>query len=243
MLHTPAVASTHKTNVFKEGLRDSVAFGLPFLLLYLSLGMLGAGRSLSLAGVLATTVLIFSTPLQFLLVQHADSGWVLAPVILMMNARFALMAAAISPHIKDTRISRIAASSILIVPSVFTACMARFKHDRRHGFQYFLGIGIPLYGASIVCTYIGSAAGKIQMPPVLLAATTMVFPLQVTALSARHWPHYFDVASYWLGFVLAPFFIYVFAKYNLLLTPLLVGVTVTLAENSMRHRNKGENKK
>jgi len=229
---------TQEIRAFKEGLRDSIAPGIPFVLLYLSLGMLGAERALPLAGTLATTAFVFSTPLQLLLVQSYSSGWILAPIIMMMNARFALMAAALSPHIKDTKTGKIIASTILIAPSVFTGCITRFKHDTRHRFHYFLGIGIPLYAVSILCTWIGAVAGIGLVSPVMLSMMTMVFPLQITALMARHWPHYFDVGSYWLGFLLAPVFMHVFEKYNLLLAPLLIGAAMVLLENHMKKGRK-----
>ena len=231
MTRTDTAEKTQKTKAFKEGMRDSVAFAIPFVLIYLSLGMLGAGKALPLAGVMATTVLIFSTPIQFLVVENHGSGWILVPVIVIMSARFAFMAAAISPHIKDTKIFKLIASSVLIVPSVFTSCIVRFRHDRMHRFCYFLGVGIPLYGVSILCTYIGSVAGIVHISPVVLSAIPMVFPLQVTALSARHWPDYFNVGSYWLGVVLAPVFVHVFKEGNLLLTPFMIGAAVALIEN------------
>jgi predicted branched-subunit amino acid permease len=238
MLHTDTAENAQKAEAFKEGMRDSVVFGLPFVLVYISLGMLAMERSLSLTAVMATTVLIFSTPLQLLLVQHYDSGWILVPAILMMNARFALMAAAIAPHVKDTKILKIAASCVLLVPSVFTACILRFKRDRRYGFLYFLGVGLPLYVVSILCTYVGVVAGEIHVSPVMQAVTIMVYPLLGTALSARLWPHYFDVSSFWLGFLLAPVFVYVFREYNLLCTSVMIGAAVVLIENAVRHRTK-----
>lgn len=65
------------TTVLKEGLRDSITFGVAFIFLYVSIGILGATQSLSLSQTLATTLLIFSTPLQFLLMQSYQDGWIL----------------------------------------------------------------------------------------------------------------------------------------------------------------------
>lgn len=234
MIGTDMAMKAQQVRVFKEGMRDSIALGIPFVLLYLSFGMLGTEQGLSLSGMLATTVFVFSTPLQILLMQSHSSGWILAPVILMMNARFALMAAALSPYIKETKNSRIFASAILIAPSIFTGCITRFKHDTRHAFHYFLGIGIPLYAVSVLCTLVGAMAGAGFVSPAMLAIMTMILPLQVTSMMARHWPHYLDVGSYWLGFILTPVLVHVFEKYNLLLTPFLTGAAMVLLENHMK---------
>jgi len=236
MIGKDMIMKAQQAGVFKEGMRDSIALGIPFVLLYLSFGMLGTEQGLSLTGSLATTVFVYSTPLQVLLMQSHSSGWILAPVILMLNARFALMAAALSPYVKETKNSRIFASAILIAPSIFTGCITRFKHDTRHAFHYFLGMGIPLYVVSILCTLVGAMAGAGPVSPAMLAIMTMILPLQITSMMARHWPHYFDVGSYWIGFILSPLLVHFFGKYNLLLTPFLAGAAMVLLEN---HRKKG----
>ncbi|UCP07820.1 AzlC family ABC transporter permease [Pseudomonas sp. MM213] len=218
--------------VFQEGARDAISFGVAFLFLYLSIGMVGAAQSLTLGQTLATTLLIFSTPLQFLLLQNYNDGWLLIPVILALNVRFLLLSAALAPYLKHVSTSNILPSLILITPSIFTACMTRFKQRTDHPFTYMLGVGLPIFAVSIACTCIGFIAGAGLASPVTTAVMMMLLPLQFTALAGKHWPHYAEVSSYWLGFIGAPVLVLFFKDYSLLITPFLIGGVTVLIENA-----------
>ena len=223
-------------NVFIEGARDAITFGVAFIFLYLSIGILSATQSLSLSQALATTLLIFSTPLQFLLIQSYNDGWILLPIIVALNARFVLLSATLAPYIRITSTTKTMASLILITPSIFTGCVTRFKHKTDHPFTYMIGLGLPIFGVSIICTYIGFIAGAEFTSPAIYAAMTLLLPLQFTALAGKHWPHYSEVSSYWLGFVGAPLLVYLFKDYSLLCTPFIIGGLIVLIENNYKKR-------
>lgn len=216
----------------KEGARDAITFGVAFVFLYLSIGMVGAAQSLSMSQTLATTLLIFSTPLQFLLLQNYDDGWLLIPIILALNARFVLLSASLTPYFRYTSTAKTMASLILITPSIYTACMTRFKQRTDFPFTYMIGVGLPIFIVSIVCTCIGFIAGAGLASPVTAAALTMLLPLQFTALAGKHWPHYAEVSSYWLGFIGAPLLVLLFKDYSLLITPFVIGGLIVLIENA-----------
>jgi predicted branched-subunit amino acid permease len=229
------IAKSFPRRVFKEGVRDAITFGIAFVFLYLSIGILGATQALSWGQTLAT-LFIFSTPLQFLLVQHPNDGWLLIPVILVLNARFVLLSAAIAPHIRETSTAKITASLILITPSVFTAFVTRLKHRNDHSFTYMIGVGLPIFVVSIICTCIGFMAGEHLASPFVYAAMAMLLPLQFTALAGKHWPHYAELSSYWLGFIGAPLLVLIFKDYSLLLTPFVIGAAMVLVENRRKAR-------
>ncbi|PPA05396.1 branched-chain amino acid ABC transporter permease [Pseudomonas sp. MWU12-2312b] len=223
-------------SVFIEGARDAITFGVAFVFLYLSIGLLSATQSLSLSQALATTLLIFSTPLQFLLIQSYNDGWILLPIIVALNARFVLLSATLAPYIRNTSTLKTMASLILITPSIFTGCVTRFKRKADHPFTYMIGLGLPIFGISIICTYIGFIAGAEFTSPVIYAAMTLLLPLQFTALAGKHWPHYSEVSSYWLGFIGAPLLVYLFKDYSLLCTPFIIGGLIVLIENNYKKR-------
>lgn len=223
-------------NVFKEGARDAITFGVAFIFLYLSIGILSATQSLSIGQALATTLLIFSTPLQFLLIQNYNDGWILLPIIVALNARFVLLSATLTPYIRKTSTLKIMASLVLITPSIFTGCLTRFKRRTDHPFTYFIGLGLPIFGVSIICTYVGFIAGAGLASPLIFAAMTLLLPLQFTALAGKHWPHYAEVSSYWLGFIGAPLLVYLFKDYSLLCTPFIIGGLIVLIENNYKKR-------
>lgn len=213
---------------FKAGLKDSISFGLAFIFLYIPIGALGASQHLNLAEVMATTLFVFSTPLQFMLVQSYGSGLTLLPMILALNSRFILMSSALSLYLKQTSIKKIMLSSILIVPSVFSASLSRFKNQKEDYFAYFLGVGIPIYLASILSTFIGYYVGASITSPLFYEVIKIVLPLQFTALAAKHWPDYFDVSAYWIGLILAPFFLLIFKEYTMLIAPFVIGISIAL---------------
>lgn len=233
---TNLIVGLPKSSALLQGLRDSITFGIPFVFFYLSIGILGASNSLTIQETMATTVFIFSTPLQFVLIQNFRDGWILLPIILAMNARFTLMSATLSPFLRDVPTLKTVVSSILVVPSVFTACVAYFKTGRQHPFHYFLGIGLPIYSVSIVCTYAGYAMGDEFAPSFVRPLSLFMVASMFTAFSAKQWPHYIEVGSYWAGFVLAPFSIYAFHDYNLLLAPFVIGTIAVSVENSIKKR-------
>jgi predicted branched-subunit amino acid permease len=234
---TPVTSTRSSTiNVFTEGARDAITFGVAFIFLYLSIGILSATQSLSLSQALATTLLIFSTPLQFLLIQSHNDGWILVPIILALNARFVLLSATLAPYIRNTSTSKTMASLILITPSIFTGCVTRFKRKTDRPFTYMIGLGLPIFAVSIICTYVGFITGAQFTSPVIYAAMTLLLPLQFTALAGKHWPHYSEVSSYWLGFVGAPLLVYLFKDYSLLCTPFIIGGLIVLIENTYKKR-------
>lgn len=216
---------------FKEGINDSVPFGIGFVFLYLAMGMQSFTQQVSLSQVLAMTTFIFSTPLQFLLIQSKSVAvFVIIPIVLAMNARFLLMSGMFAPNFKSVRLVKLLFSTILIVPSVFTGCMVQFKKNTLGAFEYFLGLGLPIYLVSIVCVVIGFLLGHQLRSPLLYAMMPIVLPLQFTALAAKHWPDHKQIFSYWLGFVCAPMLIYLFKEYNLLLTPFVIALVVIAYE-------------
>jgi predicted branched-subunit amino acid permease len=236
MVAAGASVRSSAADVFRESVRDAITFGVAFIFLYLSIGILSAAQSLSLGQALATTLLIFSTPLQFLLIQNYNDGWILLPIILALNARFVLLSATLAPYIRNTSTLTIMASLILITPSIFTGCVTRFKRRTDHPFTYLVGIGLPIFAVSTICTYIGFIAGAELASPVIYAVMTLLLPLQFTALAGKHWPHYAEVSSYWLGLVGAPLLVYLFKDYSLLCTPFIIGGLIVLIENNYTKR-------
>lgn len=238
MVAAHASAQSSSGNVFKEGARDAITFGVAFIFLYLSIGVLSASQSLTLSQALATTLLIFSTPLQFLIVQNHNDGWILLPIIVALNARFVLLSATLAPHIRNTSTMSIIASLILITPSIFTGCVTRFKRRVDYPFSYLIGLGLPIFGMSVICTYIGFIGGEKLTSPIIYAAMTLLLPLQFTALAGKHWPHYAEVSGYWLGFVGAPLMVYLFRDYSLLCTPFIIGGLIVFIENNYKNRDR-----
>ena len=108
MIKSPAVpvSPPADSNSIREGLKDSIPFCVLFVFYGVSFGMFCANNGLGAAHTLAIVTLIFSTPLQFIIAQDFTGGWLLAPVILAMNARFLLMSATLAPYFRTLKLSR-----------------------------------------------------------------------------------------------------------------------------------------
>lgn len=223
---------------FIDGLKDSSIFGVSFIFLYLSIGANGYANALSVFESVATTLFVFSTPLQFLLVQSYQDGFVLIPLILAMNARFLLMSATLSPYLKHQNIFYLALSSILICPSVFSGCISKFKKMSEYPFTYFIALGLPIWLVSLLCTGLGASMGAALNSPELREIIAIVLPLQFTGLAAKHYPNFKEIGSYFWGFLFAPFVITLTPSYYLLIVPFVVGGLMLLYDEAQRARAK-----
>ncbi|RDU62026.1 MULTISPECIES: AzlC family ABC transporter permease [Helicobacter] len=221
-------------NYFIDGIKDSSIFGVSFIFLYLSIGANAFENSLSFFESLSTTLFVFSTPLQFLLVQSYYDGYILIPLILAMNARFLLMSATLAPYLKRTNLFWLSLSSILICPSVFSGCISKFKQMNESPFAYFLGLGLPIWLVSLICTGIGYSTGAALSSPELKQIVSLVLPLQFTGLAAKHYPNLKEVGSYFWGFILAPFMIAFSPKFYLLILPFVIGFAMLVYDEAQR---------
>lgn len=233
---------THKMKVFSpdgwDGLRNSLVFGAAFVPIYLAIGMAGQQLARSFAETLSMTLFIFSTPLQFILIESRESFWVLAPIILIMNARFLLFAASLAPYLGKTALHKLIPSIILLTPSVFSVCVARFRRPIERPFHYFLGLGLPILVISIVCTIAGFFLAQNFSSPFWSEVMRLALPLQFTMLAAKQWGEHFAVSSYGLGFMMAPLLLGIIGDLGPLLTPILIGFVVMMAEDGFNARNR-----
>lgn len=215
--------------VFRQGLRDAVPFAPMIGLIYAGFGALCATNGISLATAASMSLLIYSTPLQVLLAQNPEGGLALmVPIVLAMNARFALMAATLERHFRDVPLPRLALSVTLLIPTVFTNCYTRFRTDPRAPLAYFLGIGLPLYMTSLAGTVTGHVAGAAWVTPEMIAFSNFALALLLVILAAKLWPHVFEVVAFCAGFALAPALQPVFGHYNILCAALFIGGAITL---------------
>ncbi len=228
------------TRELTKGASDSIPFCVLFIIFYLSFGVLAAGSSMTLGQTVGATALIYSTPLRFILVQSAEQGLTLVPIILAMNARFSLMSGALSPWMKQTALWKLTLGAILVVPSSFSSCSVRFPKINSDHFSYFVGIGLPLYVTSIVCTWLGYRAGGGAPSPLIAPITSFLVALLFAVMAGKLWPRYFEVASFWFGLALAPLAFATLGDLTLLVGPFLVGGVVVLAQDWLQDRRSEE---
>ncbi len=229
-----AVKNDLSRTVFLTGLRDSIPFVVLFIIVYVSYGALCFSLGLTFGETIASSIFLYSTPLQLILAQNAGNGLLLLPVILVMNARFALMSATLSPYFRSVSLGQFALAATLIIPSVFTACYSRFKNNPAHSLAYLLGIGVPLYTAGSVATIIGYFLGARFDGSNLVDQTSFVLALLLAILAGKLWPHKYEVSGYWLGLFAAPSALILFQDFSLVITPFFIGGALVIIEQVAR---------
>lgn len=212
------------------GARDSIPFAVLFIFVYASYGALCASSGWGFWQTFAATALLYSTPLQLILVQNIDSGLVVIPIVLAMNARFALMSATLSPYFRSISLLKFAPAATLMIPSVFTACFTRFQLHPQHAMAYFLGIGVPLYVTGVLATVVGYQIGSDFGGTEVVDLTAFILALLLVILSGKLWPQTYEVSAFWLGFLAAPVFLLAFESYNIVVTPFLIGGLLVLSQ-------------
>ena len=211
------------------GARDSIPFAVLFIFVYASYGALCASTGWGFWPTLTATALLYSTPLQLILVQNIDTGLAVIPIVLAMNARFALMSATLSPYFRNISLLKFAPAATLMIPSVFTACFTRFQKNPQQAMAYFLGIGVPLYVTGVLATVVGFQIGSDFGGTDVVDLTAFILALLLVILAGKLWPQTYEVSAFWLGFLTAPVFFVAFENYNIVVTPFLIGGLLVLS--------------
>ncbi|WP_052082231.1 MULTISPECIES: hypothetical protein [Helicobacter] len=99
------------------------------------------------------------------------------------------------PISKKQSLVWLALSSILICPSVFSGCISKFKSMSAYPFAYFVGLGLPIWIVSLICTGIGASMGATLNSPELREIIALVLPLQFTGLAVKHYPNMKEVEA------------------------------------------------
>lgn len=207
-----------------EILTDFIPIGLLNAWIYFLFGILCATQTLSISQAIAASAFIYSSPLQIIMVQNLEDGYLLVPIIFALNVRFALMTATLMPYIASHGKLKPKLSSHLIVPSIFSLCLTKFRNGYGEPIMYFRITGIALFVVALLFTVLGYMA-SIDLPeekikPVLSFTLALLF----VALNAKLWPRYSDVIVFWVGLMAMPFFLFIFGNLALLIGPFCVGI-------------------
>lgn len=220
------------SSAFQAGLVDSFSLCVVAAIFYLAFGMMAFALDLSLLQAIVSTIFIYSSPLQLILIQGGEQGLALVPVILALNARFALMAATLAPFFQEQKRMHSMIGAILLVPPIFASSLARYPTMKFGYFEYFIGLGLPVYGTAIVCTGLGFMIGSGIPIDIIIRIGGFMVALLFAVMSARLWPQKFEVICFWVGFGFAPIFFLIFGKLALLLGPFMIGGCFVLLQDA-----------
>jgi len=219
-----------------EILNDFIPIGILNAWIFFLFGVLGAAQSMTFIQAMAASMLIYSSPLQIIMVQNLDDGVLLIPIILALNARFALMTATLMPYISPNGNLQPKLSSQLIVPSIFSLCLTKFRRGCDDPVAYFRITGVALFIIAILSTGIGYQASLDIPNEVIRPLISFTLALLFVALNARLWPRYSDILVFWTGLFSMPLFLYFFGNLALLIGPFVIGILYVLWEKKRSKR-------
>lgn len=204
-------------------LKDFAPVAILNAIIFAAFGALSAKQSLSVEQTMSASVLIYSSPLQIFLVENRHDGLLLVPIVLALNARFALMSATLMPFIASPLRTTPKIYLHFIVPSVFTLCLTNFRLGHANPVNYFKQVGLGLFMICALSTLLGYYAstkltGDAHGPWVSLSVS-----LLLVALNAKLWPRKLDVITFWFGLISMPFFLLLFGNFALIVLPFVLG--------------------
>lgn len=214
---------TNSQTALRMGMRDSLPLCIVTAVFYLAFGMVSDSVEVSLSQAMIASIFIYSSPLQLIIVQSGEQGLAIVPVILALNARFALLSATLAPYFYKTRTRHRIISATLIVPPIFASSLSRFPKMGAGHFIYFLGIGLPTYVCAILFTCIGFVIGNEFPPELITRVGAFMIALLFSLMAANLWPKFLEVISFLLGLILAPLFFLYLGNLALLLGPFAIG--------------------
>nr|WP_245267781.1 AzlC family ABC transporter permease [Rhizobium sp. 2MFCol3.1] len=172
---------------------------------------------------------MYSSPLQIILSQNINDGFVLVPVILALNARFALMTASLMPYLYPKGGFRPIFWVHLLVPSVLSVCLSAFRRGHPDPVRYYRVMATSLFITVAISTGLGVLVSK--WIPGLDVKTLVSFALALlfVAQNARAWPNMPDFFGFWAGLVVMPIALWIDADLAMLVAPIIIGGLMALS--------------
>lgn len=215
---------------FYRGLKDSMPICLAFLFMCISFGGFAKAANMSLSETMAMAMLIYSIPLQVILVKAISGGVSIATVALLsliINGRFFLMSLSIIPYL-NRGAKKLIPSLFLLSASSFTVSHVKFTSDQpKNPFRYYLGVASAAYVTTFFSSLIGFYIVFSSDSIILKNVFSIALGIHFTALTAMRWPKIKHVVSTFLGFALLPLFANITSlDVSFILTPVVIGATM-----------------
>lgn len=217
---------------FLKGCRDALPVTLTFSVLFVVVGAHSQASGLDLAQGLALTALVFAAPAQMAATDLiAQGAWLPALLaIVVINFRFLLMSASITPYLGKPPRSRLLASVQMLSASTFATSFIPLRENRlQHPLRYFLGVCAASFPTAILATGVGYLVQD-TIPPWLQQTMTMVLPIYFVTFLARVWPKTRFLAAGALGLILTPVANSLLPGFGLIVTALVVAAFLMLLE-------------
>ncbi len=217
---------------FRLGIKDSMPICLAFLFMCISFGGFAKTAEIPLSQTLVMAMLVYSIPLQVILVKMLSSGMSIATVALLsliINGRFFLMSLSLIPHF-NKKINKIVPALLMLSASSFTVSHVKLSIEKLNSpFKYYLGVASTAYVTTFLSTIIGFYIVFINNNVVMGNIFSIALGIHFTALTAMRWPKIKYVVSTFLGFLLLPALTYLISlDASFIITPIVTGLIMIL---------------
>ncbi len=201
----------------------------------ISFGGLSKTAGLSFLQTMSMAMLIYSIPLQVLLISLIKANITLATIVMLtfvINARFFLMSLSIVHHFKQERLIKTLPALLILSASSFTVSHVKFNDKRIDSpFKYYLGVAFAAYITTFIATPIGFYIAFINNDVVLNHIFTIALGIHFTALTAMRWPNIRLIVATVFGFLMMPLFKDIFSiNVTILLVPFFTAFIMLLSK-------------
>lgn len=170
---------------FARGLRDGLPVALSFLASFVAVGVFLRQAGFDVVQATGMTAAVFAGPAQYGIAQALQSSQETAAVlvlVLVINARFFVMAASLVESFRDVPLLRVLSAAPLLSASTFAVTHLSGQSEptgpasHHRLFRYFVGVGSISYAAATLATLSGALLID-RLPPLSNAWLTMILPL------------------------------------------------------------------
>lgn len=199
-----------KNPLFKAGMIDSLPICLSFSFIFTSIGAICHTNNISEINTILMPLTIFAAPLQIVIIyslQHDLNFLYIAFISFVINVRFLLNSAVISPYFKKVKLQKTLIAMFFLNASVFTVSYTKYKTEdlKNNHLNYYFGVAIPCYIVAFIATIFGYFIVKDFQNHNIGLIFTIVLPLHFAALTAKRYPDLFAIIATLSGFIGMPF--------------------------------------
>lgn len=178
-----ALVTTSTQSDFVVGLRDSTPIVWGYIPACLTFGIVGSGLGVDPLAVFLLSALLYAGASQFVAVKLLASSTAVPVVLLtiaLINIRYVVLARALGHRLHGSRRS-LAASGALLTEEVYAVAQygRRTQSRRRVSTAYLVGVEVPPYIATLVCTALGIVAGQAVPVEYLPSLNTSLYALLI----------------------------------------------------------------
>lgn len=218
---------------FRAGFVEAVPVAISFFFLFLAVGAVSASAGLGSMQATVMTILIFAAPAQLVIAEMVthQNWWAATFMTVVINFRFAVMAAALLPFFTSVPKGRLLAGLSMLSASTFGVSFLKFRHEVEEKtdfkpFDYYLGVSAIAFSSAIVSTAIGyHLATRINAS--MSDIIKMILPVYFTTMLAKEWGKTKLLAAAGLGFVATSVTEALIPNFGLIISALVVGTVLS----------------